>query len=1407
MQTPEKQSIDYLFETSWEISNKVGGIHTVVATKSILLKNELKDHLIMIGPELGAHSDKEFIEDPELFSEWRKHLHKQNLKVRIGRWKVKSNPVTFLVDSSNSMRIKNQIFGQMYEDFQVDSLSGAWDYVEPAMFGHEVGVVIKSFVQFYNIENQNIIAQFHEWMTVSGALFLKNHLPAVSTVFTTHATVLGRCLGTNSETFYTDLKHVNAEHEARKYNVYAKHSLERAGAQYADCCTTVSAVTAFECEKVLGKKPELTPNGFEPDFVPEIDKLKLLREQSKSKLIEVFEATTGNKVSKEPFIMISSGRYEYKNKGFDVLVDVLNDLRQHKLDRTIITFITVPAGHNGPNADVLQRLENSELKKEGSKVLTHYLNDEHSDPIIQNLNNKGFKNDSSSEIHVIFVPSYLNGDDGVFNVPYYELLAGADLSIFPSYYEPWGYTPLESLAFAVPTVTTSLSGFGQWLRANNELKTISGAFVVERNDDNYDSVVKHISMYICELLALPEELNEKVRENAIKLSELAVWKNQINYYRSVYQLALEKAQLRKNGNRLDIYRSSHSPLNIPSSNQPEWKRVFIENKIPDVLQPMLTIAQNVWWSWNREFLSLLNEADEELWKHTQNPVAFVRLIRQKSLNELKENKTFISKLNSVYSSFEAYVSAPKKDTPNIAYFSMEYGLDASIHLYSGGLGILAGDYLKQASDQNLNLTGIGLLYQYGYFKQMLTLDGVQICADDENKFTHLPLLPVWNSDDTWMKIEIPLCGRNLQAKIWELKVGRISLYLMDTNIPENIDEDKYITDRLYGGDREHRLKQEIVLGIGGIKLLKALNLEPDVYHLNEGHAAFANLERVLALTTEEDLTYFEAKELVRNTSVFTTHTPVPAGHDSFSEDLIRLYIGYYSKSLNLQWDDFMALGRVSKQNQGDSFSMSYLAIKLSSIVNGVSKIHGNVSRAMFQEYWSGFDTEEVPIESITNGVHLSTWATDDFKNLFKKHLGEEFEETQDLEETWNKVDDIPNEEFRSLRLTHKRRLIQHLIEYLNQEIEEHPHGAQNYTDIIPTLSENMLIIGFARRFAPYKRALLLFQDLDRLQKIIERSERPILFLFSGKAHPADGEGQRLIKRINEISLMPAFQGKVLFIENYNMHLAQKLVSGVDVWLNTPARPLEASGTSGMKAVMNGVLNFSVLDGWWAEAFRQDCGWGIAEKATFSNDFQQNQLDALIIYSTLENKIIPEYFENNQIISDSWIQKIKNTYKFIVPHFTMQRMLNEYISLYNLSFEKRAQLTGHNFEKLKDLCAWQRILFSEWTNIELIEKHCNDFENNSLIAGENVSFKLVLALKGLTEKDILPEIVFNKKDVTGKVIKAFTKPLEFESKENGRYSFKAEFSLEMSGVFRFAFRITPKHSFYQNPSSLRLVKWF
>jgi starch phosphorylase len=851
-------------------------------------------------------------------------------------------------------------------------------------------------------------------------------------------------------------------------------------------------------------------------------------------------------------------------------------------------------------------------------------------------------------------------------------------------------------------------------------------------------------------------------------------------------------------------------LKVNNVNETNLKEINVKSHLPKSLNKLEEIAQNIWWTWDSEAKNLFRQIDRQAWiDSSSNPVLLLNILNYEKLVAMGKNTEFIAKVETVYKEFKDYLNVPKKkNVPSIAYFSMEYGLTEVLKIYSGGLGVLAGDYLKEASDSNVDLTAIGFLYRYGYFTQSLSVDGQQVAVYEAQNFNNLPLKQMKDENDQPVIIEVPYPGRIVYSYLWKVSVGRIALYLLDTDNDMNSEYDRSITHQLYGGDWENRMKQEIMLGIGGILALKKLGIEKQVYHCNEGHAALINVQRLVDLIADKDLSFNEALEIVRSSSLYTVHTPVPAGHDSFDEPLFKKYMSEYPYKLQLNWDEFIDMGREHPGDHNEKFNMSTFACNTCQEVNGVSWLHGKVSQEMFQPIWKGYFPEELHVSYVTNGVHLPTWTSSDWKAVYEKYFTKAFYADQSNMKIWEDVYKIPDQEIWHTRMGLKNKLVDYIKVQFRESWLKNQGDPSRIVSVLEAINPNALIIGFGRRFATYKRAHLLFTDLERLERIVNNPQQPVQFIFTGKAHPADGGGQGLIKRIVEISRMPQFLGKVVFLENYDMRLAKRLVCGVDIWLNTPTRPLEASGTSGEKAQMNGVLNFSVLDGWWLEGYVKGAGWALTEKRTFENDVHQDQLDAATIYSMLENEIIPLYYaKNTKGYSPEWIQVIKNSIAQITPRFTTKRMIDDYISRFYTKLATRSGLLKANkFAKAKEIAAWKEKIAKGWDNIEVVLLDVPDKLIHNPEVGEVNDINIVIDVHEINDKGIGVELVSTKLGKNNVDVLYDVQELKLIKTEGTRLFFNLAFQLNMAGTFKYGFRMFPKNEDLPHRQDFCYVRW-
>ena len=851
-------------------------------------------------------------------------------------------------------------------------------------------------------------------------------------------------------------------------------------------------------------------------------------------------------------------------------------------------------------------------------------------------------------------------------------------------------------------------------------------------------------------------------------------------------------------------------IKVSNTNQPVWKEVMVHANLPESLKKLQEIAYNLWWVWNSDAKNIFRYIDVDVWHRAQsNPVMLLNIIGYEKMMQLAADKQFMEQLDKTYAEFRAYMDTPR-DTkkPSVAYFSMEYGLTHILKIYSGGLGILAGDYLKEASDCNVDMTAIGFLYRYGYFTQTLSPDGQQIANYEAQNFNNLPLEQVKDEDGQPMVIDVPYPERMVHAYLWRVAVGRINLYLLDTDNELNSEWDRQITHQLYGGDWENRIKQEIMLGIGGVLALKKLGIKKDVYHCNEGHAALMGLQRLVDMVTEEHLGFNEALEVVRASGLYTCHTPVPAGHDYFEEGLFYKYMGEYAPKLGIEWKDLIGMGRENPEDSNEKFSMSVFALNTCQEANGVSWLHGEVSKKMFAPVWKGYFPEELHVDYVTNGVHMPTWAASEWKALYKRTFPKQWLSDQSNPEMWRAYNDLPDEVIWNTRMNLKIKLIEYIRQKFREDWLKSQGDPARIVKAVNAMKANNLIIGFGRRFATYKRAYLLFNDLERLSKLVNNPDFPVQFLFTGKAHPADGAGQGLIKRIIEVSRMPEFMGKIIFLENYDMRLAKRLVSGVDIWLNTPTRPLEASGTSGEKAQMNGVLNFSVLDGWWLEGYVPGAGWALTDKRTYENQAHQDQLDAATIYQLLENEIIPMYYDkNDKGYSPRWIQTIKKSMTEITPRFTTKRMMDDYFAkFYNKLAQRHALLSADNYRVARQIAAWKENMVAHWDEIEVLRIEGDDLQQVQPKVGELHRVEVEIDTHDLHDTGIGIELVAIRTSQHNNDKFYSVRPLDVVATKGSHMTFRLEDRYDYAGSMKFGLRMYPKNDLLPHRMDFAYIRW-
>ena len=847
-------------------------------------------------------------------------------------------------------------------------------------------------------------------------------------------------------------------------------------------------------------------------------------------------------------------------------------------------------------------------------------------------------------------------------------------------------------------------------------------------------------------------------------------------------------------------------IKADNTNAPVWKELTVKSTLPEQLKCLDELAHNMWWAWNYEARDMWRALDEALYKEVgHNPVLLLERLSYDRKEAIVKDRALMKRVKDVYKKFRDYMDVePDKSRPSVAYFCMEYGINQVLKIYSGGLGMLAGDYMKEASDSNVDMCGVGFLYRYGYFTQTLNMEGQQIAKYEAQNFDSLPIERTLDENGNQVVVDVPYMNYQVHALVWQVNVGRVKLYLLDTDNDMNSEYDRPITHSLYGGDNENRLKQEILLGIGGILMLNKLGIKKDIYHCNEGHAALCNLER-LCEYIKGGLNFNQAMELVRASSLYTVHTPVPAGHDYFDESLFGKYMGGYPQMLGISWDEFIGMGRINPDDHSERFCMSTFACNTCQEVNGVSKLHGWVSQKMFAPIWNGYYPEENHVGYVTNGVHFPSWTATEWRELYAKYFDPSHLADQSNESIWHAIYNVPDTEIWQTRMTLKKKLVDYIRMKFTETWLKNQGDPARVVSLLERINPNALMIGFCRRFATYKRAHLLFTDLDRLSKIVNDPEHPVLFFFSGKAHPADGAGQGLIKKIFEISQRPEFLGKIIFLEDYDMQLARRLVSGVDIWMNTPTRPLEASGTSGEKAEMNGVVNLSVLDGWWLEGYREGAGWALTEKRTYQNQGYQDQLDATTIYGLLENDIIPLYYNRNkQGLSEGWIKTIKNSIATIAPHYTMKRQLDDYYDkFYCRQAERSHKLQADDNRLAKDLAQWKETVAERWDGIHVVSK--DDSVLGGAETGKTYKLRYVIDEQGLQDAVGL-ELVSIKNDKNGEERVYRVRKFKVVAQEGNLYTFEVEIEPDVAGSFKCCTRMYPKHAELAHRQDFCYVKW-
>jgi len=1410
----------YLFEVSWEVCNKVGGIYTVIASKLQAARQFYGDRYILLGPDLKTNVDFEET-DEDFWTKIREGTAIKDIPCRFGRWKIPGEPRCVLVNAGKKYD-KDQLLFRLWESFGVDSIAGGWDYVEPVMFSFACGEVIETiFNHAARPYNLSAVAHFHEWMTGAGLLYLKKSVPEVGTVFTTHATILGRSLAGAGMDIYATMEHIAPQREASAHNISAKYSLESVSAREADCFTTVSEITAAEAKNFLSRTPDvITPNGLDMENIPDYTLNREPAERSREKLLAAAARFLRRDLPGDTKILIISGRYEYHNKGVDVFLEALGRLEREGRDHAkVLALLFVLGGYT----DLIPALRDDAGRCETGKapLTTHRLHNEGGDPILQTCNRLGLTNHPDGRVQIIFNPAYLNGHDGLINMSYYEALAGCDLGVFPSYYEPWGYTPLESAAYGVPTVTTDQAGFGLWCERNCEEN--KGVILLRRRGQPRASIEDHLFRIIDDFMGWTPEETEIRRRSARRAAQRANWRDFFRFYIQAYDLAGQCARDRAEPAAVTMERAELRHVFAGAvSTQPHFRSFTAVANLPEQIVRLRELAYNLWWTWNPRALDLFATLDLKLWKEMgNNPVRMLETVSPDVLQEAAANAGYLNLYAQIMQQFDDYMGkkGPRMRLPAVAglrwaspvaYFSAEYGLHECLPIYSGGLGTLSGDHLKTASDLNLPLVAVGLLYKNGYFRQVIDEQGCQTESYPENDFSSMPVRIVQDEKGAEVQIAIDLPGRTLFANIWEVKVGKVSLYLLDADVPRNTPQDRAITARLYSADQKIRIEQEILLGVGGVRLLKKLGIKPRVYHINEGHSAFLLFERIETLMHEEGLTFEEAAEIVRASSVFTTHTPVEAGNERFSRELMEHYFSGFVKRSGLSWPQFWELGR-REGGEGKNFFMNILAFKMTIRSNAVSLVHGQVSRRMWREVWKGFDDTDIPIGHITNGAHVLSYLAPRMRSLLDAYLGMDWEKYLTEAERWSRVQDIPDALLWRVRYELKQKTIDLIREDISRGGAKYGAAHIWREELFARLNPGALMIGIARRFAPYKRADLILTDLERLDRIVNHPHRPVHLVFAGKAHPNDGIGKSLVEKVLQVCRDERFRGRIFFLENYDIRVARHLVQGVDLWLNNPRRPLEASGTSGIKVVINGVLNMSVSDGWWVEGYNGTNGWTIGpvlrgyEEPPPDTDVEDGQS----LYSLLENTVIPAFYDRDTTgIPTKWLTMVKQSMQSLIPRFNTDRMLQEYLrDMYGPASQRECELAADGYALARRLADWKAKLPMRFSSLKLIDVSVEGIHGDTVLVDQPLRVSARVDPGKLTPEEILVEMVIGHRNGRDFIRQPDSVTLELaDTSPEGILTFATDYMVKENGLYSYGIRVIPRHRDLASKLETGLILW-
>lgn len=1389
-----------LFEVSFEVCNRVGGVHTVVSSRARSRVERYGDAFVCVGPWLLAAPPQAFEDDPaeQPFAE---ACRAAGLPVRVGRWLVPGRPRTLLVEFSGLIPGKDQVLAGLWDRHRVDSLGAGWDYVEPVLFGHAAGRVIERWWRERSVFRLSSgVVHVHEWASAAALLHLSQAVPELGTVFQAHSMVLGNALAARGQEPLLGLQGRPPDEVAAELGVRAPHSLEGVAARTADVFTTVSEMAADEGALFHGRRPEpLLPNVLDVAALT-AGARAVPREAARRTVREVLSRLLGEDV-REALLVVSAGRYDLQVKGFDVLVDALGQVNRSP-GRPVVALLVVPVPNAGLRQDVRARLA-APLPPPGTSrgalpgFATHALFEPEGDALARRAREAGLGDAGAAgraRVRLVHVPVYLDGADELFGVPYASVLQAADLTCYPSAYDAWGFTPQESLALGVPTVTTDMAGFGRYVKGQG-LGPADGVTVLARRGRSAAEAAAELARVLEAAAASPprgEEVERRCREASGGIAEAEL----VRARGQAFTRALEASAQRARTGAPSAGAARAELVPVPpaegrAARQPRLLPLDVPTRVPGPLRGLEVLARNWRWAWHAPTRALFERLAPGAGRG--NPYRMLREAAPERLAALAADEAYVQEVAAAVRAHEAWLSAPPAggagpvpaDRP-VAYLCAEFALHASLPIYSGGLGVLAGDHLRAASDLGLPLVAVGLLYRRGYFRQRLEGGVEQVALEDPVDPARLPLERLEGADGRPLAVSLALPGGALTLHAWRASVGRVTLLLLDADHEGNRPEERAVTHTLYGGDAEMRLRQELVLGRGGVRLLDRLGLAPSVLHVNEGHGAFAALERIALLVREAGLTFDEARELVRLTTVFTTHTPVPAGHDRFQEDLLRRYLSDAPTWLGISWERLLSLGADPERPR--EFNMTHLAASLAAFVNGVSRKHGEVSRALLRPLAPGLLTAEMPVTSITNGVHLGEWTAPEVAALVGAGrdgpVGADFA----------RAGALPLPAVGAARAALKARLLRGLTAHLAERMAAQSDPSWLVQQTLAGVREDALWVGFARRFATYKRAELLLRDPDRLRALLERSDPALRIVMAGKAHPRDREGAERIGRIARLARSRLFAGRVFLLEGYDLELARLLVQGCDVWLNTPRPPHEASGTSGMKAAANGGLNLSIADGWWIEGADGGNGWTIGGPEGPGEPEARDRADAEALYRLLEDEVLPLWAQRDaEGLRRPWLERVRRALATLPPVFDAVRMVAEYRDrAYGPMARRRLALEADGHQRLKALAAERRRVRDAFPGVRVVRAAVG--APDRLAVGDALRVEAVVALGALAPADVHVELVLGRRagdaptDLHDPVLVALAPDAE-RGPEGWR--FRGEAPLAQPGAYGYGVRVRPR----------------